>query len=72
MLHGRNFGVRLVKGNFEVKVSNSSIMMVDVALILASLLCMVMWSNYYTIHHNDSCIAGVAGDLRVSFVVIAM
>ena len=71
MLHGRNFAVRLVKGDFEVKLSNS-IMMIDIALMLASLLCMVKWSNYNTIHHNDSCIAGVAGDLRLSFILIAM
>ena len=71
MLHGRNFAVRLVKGNFEVKVSNS-IMMVDVALMLASLLCMVKWSNYKSIHHNDSCTAEIAADLRLSFILIAM
>ena len=71
MLHGRNFAVRLVKGNFEVQVSNR-IMMVDIALMLASLLCMVMWSNYNAIHHNDSGIADIAGDLRLSFGFIAM
>jgi hypothetical protein len=71
MLHGRNFAVRLVKGDFEVKVSNS-IMIMDIAFMLTSLLCMIMWSNYNSIHHNDSCIADVAGDLRVSFAFIAM
>ena len=71
MLHGRNFAVRLVQGNFEVKVSNS-IMMVDIALMLSSLCCLVMWSNYFSIHHNDGCIAGVAGDLRLSFMLIAV
>ncbi len=71
MLHGRNFAVRLVKGNFEVKVSKS-IMMIDIAFMLASLCCLICWSNYNTIHHHDGCIAGVAADLRLSFVVIAM
>ena len=71
MLHGRNFAVRLVKGDFEVKLSNP-IMMVDVALMLASLLCMVKWSNYKSIHHNDSCTAEIAGHLRLSFILIAM
>ncbi len=71
MLHGRNFAVRLVKGNFEVKVSNP-IMMVDITLMLTSFVCMLTWSNYNTIHHNDGCSAGVAGDLRLSFVIIAM
>ena len=71
MLHGRNFAVRLVKGDFEVKLSNS-IMMIDIALMLASLLCMVKWSNYNTIHHNDNCTADIAADLRLSFILIAM
>ncbi len=71
MLHGRNFGVRLVKGDFEVKVSNP-IMMVDITLILASFVCMLVWSNYMSIHHDDGCSAGVAGDLRLSFILIAM
>ena len=71
MLHGRNFAVRLVKGDFEVKVSNP-IMMIDIAFMLASLCCMVKWSNYFSIHHNDSCIADIAGDLRISFGFIAV
>jgi hypothetical protein len=71
MLHGRNFAVRLVKGNFEVKASNS-IMMVDIALMLASLFSMLMWSNYYGVHHNDSCTAEIAGDLKLSFALIPM
>ena len=71
MLHGRNFAVRLVKGNFEVKVSNS-IMMIDITFMLSSLFCLVMWSNYYGVHHNDGCTAGVAGDLRLSFAMIAV
>ncbi len=70
MLHGRNFAVRLVKGDFEVKVSNA-IMMVDISLILASLLCLVKWSNYNANHHDDSCAAEISADLRVSFVLIA-
>ena len=70
MLHGRNFAVRLVKYNFELKVSNP-IMMIDIALMLASLCCMVTWSNYNTIHHDDSCTAEIARDLRLSFVLIA-
>ena len=71
MLHGRNFAVRLVKGDFEVKVSNS-IMMIDIAFMLASLFSMVKWSNYFSIHHNDSCTAEIAGDLKLSFILIAM
>ena len=71
MLHGRNFAVRLVKGDFEVKVTNS-IMMIDISFMLASLWCLVSWSNYFSTHHDDGCIAGVAGDLRLSFVVVAM
>ena len=70
MLHGRNFAVRLVKGDFEVKVSNP-IMMIDIALMLASLLCMVKWSNYNANHHDDTCAAEISADLRVSFVLIA-
>ncbi len=71
MLHGRNFAVRLVKGNFEVKVSNS-IMMMDIAFMLSSLCCLVRWSNYFSIHHNDGCTAEIAGDLRLSCIFIAM
>ncbi len=71
MLHGRNFAVRLVKGNFEVKVSNS-IMMIDIAFMLSSLCCLVKWSNYKTIHHNDSCTAAIASDLRLSFILVSM
>ena len=71
MLHGRNFAVRLVKGDFEVKVSNP-IMMIDIAFMLASLCSLVRWSNYLTIHHNDSCIAVIASDLRLSFILVAM
>jgi hypothetical protein len=70
MLHGRNFAVRLVKGNFEVKVSNS-IMMIDIALMLASLFSMMKWSNNRTIHHNDGCSAQIGGDMRLSFLLIA-
>jgi hypothetical protein len=70
-LHCRNFAVRLVKGDFEVKVSNS-IMMIDITFMLASLFCLVRWSNYNSVHHNDSCIAEICGDLRLSFVLIAM
>jgi hypothetical protein len=71
MLHGRNFAVRLVKGDFEVKVSNS-IMMIDIAFMLSTLCCLVTWSNYFSIHHDDGCVAGVAGDLRLSFGIIAL
>ncbi len=71
MLHGRNFAVRLVKYNFEVKVSNS-IMMFDIALMLTSLCSMLMWSNYNGVHHDDSCTAGIAGDLKLSFALIPM
>ncbi len=70
MLHGHNFGVRLVKVDFEVKMSNS-IMMVDIAFMLASLLGILQWSNYYGVHHDDRCTADVAGDLRLSFILIA-
>ena len=70
MIHGRNFAVRLMKDNFKVKVSNS-IMMIDIALMLICLLSMVMWSNYKSIHHNDGCVADIAGDLRLSFIMIA-
>ncbi len=71
MLHGHNFAVRLVKADFEVKMSNS-IMMVDIALMLASLLGILRWSNYYGVHHHDSCTAEIAGDLRLSFILIAL
>ncbi len=71
MLHGRNFAVRLLKGDFEVKVSNP-IMMIDIAFMLASLFALVKWSNYKSNHHYDSCIAEIAGDLRLSFILIAM
>jgi hypothetical protein len=71
MLHGRNFAVRLVKGNFEVKLSNS-IMMSDISSLLTALFSMIAWSNYNTIHHDDSCIADIAGDLRVACVLISV
>ena len=70
MLHGHNFAVRLVKGDFEVKISNS-IMMVDIAFMLASLLGVLLWSNYFCVHHDDSCTADIAGDLRLSFILSA-
>ncbi len=71
MLHGRNFAVRLVKGNFEVKMSNA-VMMMDIAFMLCSFLSLVKWANYFSIHHDDSCISSVAGDFRLSFVLISM
>ena len=71
MLHGRNVAVRLLKGSFEVKVSNA-VMMMDIAFMLCSFLSLVRWSNYFSIHHNDGCISSVAGDFRLSFVFIAM
>ena len=71
MLHGRNFAVRLVKSDFEVKLSKS-IMKNDIPFMLASLLCVISWSNYFSIHHDDSCLAEIAGDLRLSFGFIAM
>ncbi len=71
ILHGRNFAVRLVKGKFEVKMSNA-VMMMDIAFMLCSFLSLVRWANYLSIHHDDSCISSIAGDFRVSFVLIAM
>jgi hypothetical protein len=71
MLHGRNFAIRLVKGNFEVKLSNS-IMMSDFAQVFSSLFCMIFRSNHNSIHHDDGCVAATACDLRLSFMLIAL
>ncbi len=71
MLHTRNFAVRLVKENFKLRMSNS-IMMADVAWMLSSLFSMMTFSNYKSIHFDDGCTAAVAGDLRLSFIVIAL
>ena len=71
MLHTRNFAVRLVKENFKLSMSNS-IMMNDVAWMLASLFSMITFSNYKSIHYDDGCTAAVTGDLRLSFIIIAL
>jgi hypothetical protein len=71
MLHTRNFAVRLVKENFKLRMSNS-IMMNDVAWMLASLCTIMTFSNYKSIHYDDGCTAAVTGDLRLSFLIVAM
>jgi hypothetical protein len=71
MLHARNLAVRLMKEKLKFKMSDS-IMMADVAFVLASLSCMLEWSNYNTVHHNDFCIADIAADSRFSFALISM
>jgi hypothetical protein len=61
----------LVKENFNLRMSNS-IMMNDVAWMLSSLVSMMTFSNNSSIHFDDGCTAAVAGDLRLSFIVIAL
>jgi len=71
MLHTRNFAVRLVKENFKVKLSNTN-MMADIAFMMASLLSVITFSNFKSFHYDDGCVASVAGDLRLTFILLAV
>ena len=71
IVHARNLAVKVVKHDFQVRWSNSSLV-VDLLILLGALSCLVQFSNYLKYHHDDNCVAELAEDLRTSFITIAL
>ncbi len=69
LLHVRNLGVRIVKHKFNIKTSNTP-MMIDITSTLVAAFSLLYYTNMGGYHHKDGCMAEIAGDLRISLCIL--